>query len=403
MRKTIWAAAGALAALALPAWAAAPISSADIAARTAAVARDNADLLRLDTHTAAPGARHGTASGQASLVTPAATTATGDPATPFANAYRAYPPSCLADPLPFAVQGPVWSKNVVLAAYNPNTNGYSTETVAITIWRVPCEKLNDGSFRSATLVGIDRATSLEGTAPYPLFPGLRMTQGGNSLKLVRIATEPNTVLSHVNVDTPVITSQTFVLENFASTATSTAVFNFNQAFDITYYNYFAGDTGQTQHVDPYAPNATDYPNAYKPLPITGYLSGNWYDPNHNGEGMLIQTFELPGDTSQYVFTFAWFTYDANGLPYWLFGGTNVPAGTRGPITVPTTYNSNGGFAGNFGTSSNSAMWGNVTFNFNNCGSVTFNYASTTTAEAPPKGSGTRTWTKPIDINAIPCD
>ena len=39
MRKTIWAAAGVFAALALPAWAAMPTSAADIAARTASVAR----------------------------------------------------------------------------------------------------------------------------------------------------------------------------------------------------------------------------------------------------------------------------------------------------------------------------------------------------------------------------
>jgi len=393
MHKMIWAMAGLLAVATAPAWASGP-NAEQIAARTAAVAKENSGLNQLDR-------RDG---GHARLgATANATTATGDPVPPFANSYRAYPPSCLADPLPFDFQGPRYQRTVNLATYNSQNNAFSNENVTITVWRVPCSGPGNVSPNSATLIGIDRSTATEGTEPYTLFPAVRITQGNNSLKLVRIAAEPNTVIAHVSADTPVIFSQSFVLENFPSNSTNTALWDFDNAFTITFYNGYTTDTGQALSIPAYVPTQGNYPNAYLPLPITGYLTGNWYDPNKGGEGMTVQVFELPGDRTNYLFTFALFTYDSSGLPYWLFGGATVPAGARGQLTVPTTFSPGGTFLGGATNPNASQTWGTVSFNFHDCGLVNLTFNKTTTAAGTPGTTGQsaqRSWTRLIGTNVL---
>jgi len=221
MHKMIWAMTGLLAAAVAPAWASGP-NAEQLAARAAAVAKENITLQQLDRR---PSSDHSRLGADADAVT-----ATGDPAPPFANGYRAYPPSCLADPLPFDFQGPRYQRTLTLATYNSQTGAFSTEDVTVSLWRVPCSGPGTVSPNSATLIGIDRPASKEGTDPYSLFPTVRLTQGSNSLKLVRIAAEPNTVIAHVSADTPVIFSQSFVLENFPSNSTNTALWVFNNAF-----------------------------------------------------------------------------------------------------------------------------------------------------------------------------
>lgn len=415
MRKTWMGTLGLLLALAAPAWAADTLDASQAGARSLRVAEQNAALTRLDSREGVSRAAATQRRGTAALT--AAATASSDPAPPFANSYRAYPPSCLADPLPFItpMEAPAYSKIVRLASYNPALVGsaqgpYGVEDVVITLWRVPCS--SSGQFyNSATLLAIDRASTLEGTTPYPLFPGVALTQGNNPpLRLVRVAPEPNTVLSHMNVDTPVQRSQVYVLENFASTDSSTAFFDFNLPFTITFYNYYEGDTGQSISVPVYNPTPTTFPNAYKDLPVTGYLSGNWYDTSKGGEGMTVQVLELPGNTTQYLFTFAWFTYDPSGLPYWLFGSAAIPAGTRGPISADTVFSPGGTFLG--GTSAaNLPVWGRVTFSFPDCGRMNFTATKTTTAAGTPgttNVSESRQWTRPVgndvlSINGISCE
>ena len=285
----------------------------------------------------------------------------------------------------------------------------AVEDVTITLWRVPCS--SSGQFyNSATLLAIDRVASQEGKTPYPLFPGVALTQGNNTLKLVRVASDPNTVLSHTNVDSPLLVSQVFVLENFASTDSTTAYFDFNLPFTITFYNYFAGDTGQSISVPTYSPTQATFPNAFRNVPISGYLSGNWSDPAKGGEGMTVQVLELPGNTTQYLFTFAWFTYDPSGLPYWLFGGATVPAGTRGPITVDTVYSPGGSFVGGASVGT-LPKWGTVSFSFPDCGRMNFTATKSTTAAGTPGSTGvgvSRQWsrfigTDPLSMNGISCE
>ncbi|MBL8297495.1 MAG: hypothetical protein JNN30_04010 [Rhodanobacteraceae bacterium] len=327
--------------------------------------------------------------------------------SPSANRYRAYAPSCLHYPLPAPPSSsstPVYSRRVVLAAKDINFNDrFYEETVTVRLWRIPCS--SSGQFYDAvTLIAIDRDAANEGNAVrYPLFPGLRLTQGSSSRKLVRVADETNTVVSHSYADEPLVNSTTYVLENFATNSSSTAFFDFNNAFTVTLFNFFQGDNGQDIAVPTYNPTSATYPTAFQNIPVTGYLTGNWFDPAHSGEGMLIQVFDLVGTTDK-LFTFAWFTYGVDRLPFWLFGSARITAGARGPIVADTIYNSNGGFAGDFGNAA-ATRWGTVTFEFPNCYSMKFSYNGSAAAVGGPSGSGTRdTWRRrEIELNGLTCE
>lgn len=325
------------------------------------------------------------------------------------NGYRAYAPSCVADPLPTTFSGPLYPPNgafrVRLAAAIANSTSYTTEDVNIRIWRIPCSSSGE-FFDAVTMMAIDRDAANEGrTDRYPLFPGIRVTQGTNSLKRARVADEPNTVLSNIVVDEPLVNSGTYVLENFPSNDSSVAFFDYNNPFTITFYNFFQGDQGQSMNVAVYAPTQGTYPSAYQNQPISGYLTGNWYDTAHDGEGMLVQVFNVPGDATRVLLTFAWFTYTPTGAPFWLFGGTTVSNDSRGPFQVPTTYSVNGTFAGNGpNPTGQTRNWGTVTLAFPSCYKMTLTYNGDASAVGGPSGSGTRTtWTKPVELNALNCE
>lgn len=413
MRSAMFSVMGLLAALAAPAWGVQTVTAEQAATRSATVAQRNASLAQLERATP----RTGNLSGGATTVGAPRVNATeaATPSPPFSNDYRAYPPSCLADPLPFNSSGPTYSKLVRLAAFNPNTSQYSAEDVTITLWRIPCTSA--GQFaNSVTLMAIDRANNLDGTSPYVLFPGMAVTQGNSTLKLVRVATEPNTVRAHVTVDTPVIfnSDSTYVLENFASDSTATAYWDFNAAFTVTFYNYFQGDTGQALSVPSYSPTTATYPDAYKTIPINGYLSGNWFDQTasaRGNEGMTVQIFELPAPSTDYLFTFSLFTYDANGFPYWLFGSKAFPANSRGPIVVDTIYSQSGSFLNGQASNSSSQTWGTVTVSFDDCARMHFVARKTAVSSIAPGTTNVdivRDWTRflgtsVLNLNALTCE
>lgn len=410
MRSAMLSVMGLLAALAAPAWAVQTVTAEQAATRSATVAQRNAELSKLERSAPTVGVTRGTTTANNQHLIDS--TAAATPSPPFSNDYRAYPPSCLADPLPFNASGPTYSRTVRLATFNPANSLFGAEDVTITLWRIVCSSA--GQFaNSVTLMAIDRASNLDGTQPYVLFPGVRLTQGSNSLKLVRVATEPNTVRAHVNVDTPVIfnSDSTYVLENFASNDSTTAYFDFNLAFNITFYNYFQGDTGQTLSVQSYSPSA--YPDASKNIPINGYLSGNWFDQTagaRGNEGMTVQIFELPTGTD-YLFTFSLFTYDANGFPYWLFGSKTFPANSRGPIVVDTIYSQSGSFLNGQSSTSSSQTWGTVTVSFPSCAEMHFVARKSATSSIAPGTTGvdiTRDWTRYIgtgvlNLSALTCE
>jgi len=338
------------------------------------------------------------------------------------NSYRAYPASCFSDtlpspstaiqPLPVTPSGPTYSRTVTL--YEKNGSQNSSEDVTITIWRVACsssaDKLSynpDGGYVGATLMRIQRQSAYEGDAQlYPQYPDIRIAQGNitfdnpNFTDYVRVASEPNTVVSDTMVGSPIINSTTYVLENYPNP--SLGFFYFNNAFTIRFDNGYQG--GQvTISVPDYNPTSQTYPAAFAPMAVNGYLTGSWYDPTHGGEGMLTQVYDK-GDGLNRTFFAAWYTFDQSGLPFWLVAQADFPIGTTQLQNVQVLYATGGGFAGHFTPPIQRNVWGTMNVSFPDCQHIKFDYnGSTGTVQGGPGGSGTGVvWTRLGNINSLNC-
>lgn len=329
------------------------------------------------------------------------------PPLPIANAYRAYPPSCLADPLPDQTSGPTYSTTANLAAYNRNTGDTLVEGVTIKVWRVACS--SSEFFTSATLMRIQRQSQFEGDdVIYPLFPAIRISQGSIGFgdvdfpsNLVRAPIEPNTVIADTLTDTPIVDSTTYVLENYPSAAAG--FFDFNLAFGLRFDNLFSSNNQFFLNVPTYSPTAGTYPAAFQDLPISGYMSTNWFDPNAGGEGIILQIYEVSGDTQNLVVSFTWAAYDPSGIPFWLSGQATIARGAKS-ANATMFYRTGGGLGGNAGEASDPILWGTATVSFPDCNTMVLTYASTPGLPAGvPTGSGTRTWSRIANVNALSCE
>ena len=323
---------------------------------------------------------------------------------PAAAPAPAYPPSCFAGGLPLgqavkdpnAMSLPLTLHGDLNACFvNPAAPNYATaqqecqysETVSITISRMPCS-----GGKSATLLEIDRASGMSGnTDLYPTFPGVWVQQDLHT-DWVRLAQDANTTATQVFVNSPVYRDSIYVLEN----PIAADPFNFDHPFTLTVDN----NTGRAVQFDLGYYDSSVYPAA-SPLPISGYLTGAWYDPAHGGEGMLVEVLDDGNGTTRTLFA-TWFTYDALGVPYWLVAQGGMPIGATRIDNVPVQTTSGGGFAGNF-TAVTRAPWGTMSFAFPDCNTMTFTYASSGSPPANmPAGSGTRTWLRLGNIANLGC-
>lgn len=317
---------------------------------------------------------------------------------------RAYPPSCFADGLPRgqaardprAMSLPLTLHGDFNACFvNPAAPSYPVaqqecryaETVAITVSRVPCS-----GGKSATLLEIARAAGMSGNQDlYPTFPGVWVEQGAH-VDWIRLAQDANTAASQVFVNSPVYRDGVYVLEN----PLDAAPFDFNRAYTLTIDN----NTGRALQFDLRDYDPAEFPAA-SPLPISGYLTGAWYDPGHGGEGMLVEVLDDGNGATRTLFA-TWFTFDALGAPYWLAAQAGFPIGAARVDNVPVQTASGGGFAGNF-TAVTRAPWGAMSFSFPDCNRMTFTYAAANTpAGNAPNGSGTRTWQRLGSIDNLRC-
>jgi hypothetical protein len=325
------------------------------------------------------------------------------PGLPRANPLRTYPPSCLADPLPDQTSGPIYQQNVSLAAFDTSTQQIdTTELVTIKLWRVACS--SSDFYNSATLMRIERSSTSQ--TIYPVFPAIRVRQGSIGYgdfpaNQVRMAIEPNTALSETGLDAPIRSDTTYVLENYDSTSAS--VFDFNLAFGLEFDNLFATNNLSFIDVLDYSPSPETYPDAFQEIPISGYMSTNWYDPAADGEGIVLQVYERVGDSNNLVIAFSWSTYDPNGLPFWIAGQVDIARGTKN-ATVPMFYRTGGGFAGNNGSADPPISWGTAQITFPTCNVMTLVYQANPGLPAGvPSGSGTRVWSRIANVNGLPCE
>lgn len=327
------------------------------------------------------------------------------PGVRLANPYRAYPPSCAADPLPDTPSGGlIVSQQMQLYTRDSAGTPYTPETVTITIWRLPCSSSGnltpynvDGLANAITLMRITRTGT--STDIFPTFPDIRADQGSSTGNFVRSAVEPNTVISEAPFDSPILASTTYVLENYPADSLGYTYYNYD--FDLIIDPVINGVSALDIPVGGYSPTQSGYPGAFQDLPIDGYMSASWYDPAHVGEGMLTQII----DNSDLTRTFfaAWYSYDDLGIPFWITASGSFADGAN-VVDATGYYQTGGGFAGDFGSSSSQHIWGTLTFSFPDCGSMSFTFnGQADQVQGGPAGNGSRTWTRIADTNGLNCE
>jgi len=331
------------------------------------------------------------------------------PGTPMANIYRAYPPSCASYPLPDKPSGPTYTGTATAFA-NPTGyyNGWyfsGTEALTITVWRLPCSSSGAavpyntaGAKNAMTLVRIDRANDST-TATVPIMPQILVFQGdidasnAGAKKNVRLATEPNTVLSDRKFGSAydlLATSTTFVLENYLGS--DAAHFNFNDTFML---QVNAGSGAATINVPAYAPTPDTYPTAGAPLPFDGYAGKQWIATDH---GLLVQV------TEQYDSSGAMFRQlvtdleiqNPDGTSQWLFANRKFDAGATS-VTANLNYR----------TDAQTLMpWGTAKYVLVDCNhlDVTYTPMENLPEDAPAQDlSGTVHYDVLFNVNGMVCE
>ncbi|MEO5626733.1 MAG: hypothetical protein ABIQ70_12055 [Dokdonella sp.] len=329
------------------------------------------------------------------------------PDTPGANAFRAYPPSCAADPLPDRSSGPVYSNRTPLFARDTTGAGF-VEGVTITVWRIPCSSSGaattynpNGLTNAITFVRIDRDAANEGNRSHvPTFPLVQASQGSigfgtagapNPASLVRLASEPNTVIADTAFDSPIFDSTTYVLENYPYTGSG--YFKFSDAFTLRIDPQVSGVPPLELNIPDY--NAAQYPDATALMPFDGYAAAQWVNGTLN-QGLLVQVTEQPqadGSTVRQI-VFDLLTKDTHGDPLWLIGNASfVPFATS--VTIQTNYLGNG-------LSQN--PWGTAKFELEDCNHLDVTFSPLALLPSPiPVFSGLKTYDRLFSANGMLCE
>lgn len=398
IRLTLALAAGVVAIPALADGSRTQISSEAAAAHQASVATVQARIAKLLASRTGKAAAAGTQA--KTVVNP-----TPNPGTPIANPFRAYPPSCAADPVPDVVSGPYYSARVNLYARALNSSTSGTEQVTVTIWRIACSSSGsltpyntDNGYNAMTFLRIDRDSAYNNdTTFFPTFPQILVDQGngyGVDTSVVRSALEPNTVISEASYDTPIITSTTYVLENYPVNADYIHYYNYNFKLLV---NPNTGNTNDQVEftVAGYQPNQSDYPDAYAPLFLDGYAAAQWTNGTL-GHGLLVQIAEQYDSSGVFSrqLVYDLLLEDTSGNPLWLVGSAVFPVGSTS-VTVNASYLGNGLQA---------SAWGTAKFEVEDCNHLNVTYTPNSGLPAPiPSFSGVISYDRLFSANGMLCE
>lgn len=116
-----------------------------------------------------------------------------------------------------------------------------------------------------------------------------------------------------------------------------------------------------------AAGAAAAPSAFA-LSITREFSSSWYDPAHEGHGLVTDVVDAGGTKTLVAY---WFTYDAQGRQMWVVGAGPVE-GDRATLQMVTTRG--GSFDNTFNPAAVQRIpWGTLVVSFSSCdrGSVDF--------------------------------
>ncbi len=125
------------------------------------------------------------------------------------------------------------------------------------------------------------------------------------------------------------------------------------------------------------------------------VSGSWYDPSRDGEGIVLQY--LPNGKALVT----WFTYPANGESgdqAWMITDLGSVEGSK--IKFPVVYQPQGGVFGDAFDPSRirNVAWGTMELEFRDCNSLTMRYAG-----PAGYGSGERNMTRLTALDQLNCD
>lgn len=124
--------------------------------------------------------------------------------------------------------------------------------------------------------------------------------------------------------------------------------------------------------------------------VNSPLSGSWFDPTHNGEGIILEVLEDGRAIVQ------WFTYDSTGNQMWIQGFGTFEGNT---LTVDNLFTTQGSrWGANFDADDVTTIaWGTLTILFDGCGEAVLNYES-----SAGFGSGTLNLTRLTTLMGIAC-
>ncbi|MEJ8568646.1 hypothetical protein [Elongatibacter sediminis] len=120
------------------------------------------------------------------------------------------------------------------------------------------------------------------------------------------------------------------------------------------------------------------------------LSGSWFDPSHEGEGIILQVLEDGRALVQ------WFTYDGSGNQMWIQGIGSFDGTTLTVEDLFTTSGTNWGPAFD-AADVTSADWGRLVLTFTGCGEVRLDYES-----SAGFGSGTLNMVRLSNLMGLTC-
>lgn len=245
-------------------------------------------------------------------------------------------PGCVTTPITTTTVGPTWSLEYATS---------SSERVRATVWRTPCSGANDAQL-------LITYTPVAGS-PFVCSSGTFLLQGGQQADAL-LTNSPNTAFK------PSQCGELFVPATFAVDQRSGAwVFDDDAAFTVIL------DTNASLNIPTYDPS--QYGQSTGPLPFAGKLSGSYFDPTRNGEGVLL---EIGQSGTRNVLLVTWYTY-FQGQQRWIIGNVDFPANAT-TVTVPMIITS----GPQFGAAYNPAQvqvtnWGSATLTFTACNRLTF--------------------------------
>ena len=259
-------------------------------------------------------------------------------------------PNCVAVPLAAIPSGPTWSFDV-------NTAGSNSPPAVVrgTFWRKPCATAGDAQL----------------LLTFSVVSGTPFVCGGLRVVLIQNSQQTNDVFLDSDPNNGVLDSfcgslmapTTTVLNEF----NSSFVFDDDSAFSFVYLAGTSASPNANVSVAGY--NPADYGLPVLLQPISGNLSGSYYDPLRNGEGVLVEAGQVG---TRRVFFLTWYTY-AGGLQRWIVGNVDYVAGTT-ELNVPLLLTSGGLFGAAFNPSQVQwSNWGNATVSFPTCSTMRFQW------------------------------